>query len=44
MLIRKRKFRFFIPLRALDQKALVRSRNRKPSVPYPGRPGGWRRS
>ena len=28
----------------VDQKALVSSRNRVPSIPYPGRPGGWRRS
>ena len=29
---------------AVDQKALVRSRNRTPSTPYPGGGGGWRRA
>ena len=29
---------------AVDQKALVRSRNRTPSTPHPGGYGGWRRA
>ena len=29
---------------AVDQKALVRSRNRAPSTPHPGGYGGWRRA
>ena len=56
MRLQKRKFGFYLSLAfqmmAVDQDALVRSRNRKPSVPYAGawrKPpsgdsGKWRRS
>ena len=48
MRVPKKKVRIRINILELqaevDPKALVRSRNRTPSTPYPGSRGGWRRA